>query len=56
MATTLIPTLTLKDSTTFSDEINFSVTDSLSVTAPSSSLTTVSVASTACAHHRASRA
>ena len=30
----LIPTLTLKDSTTFSDEVNFSVTDSLTVTAP----------------------
>ena len=37
----LIPTLTIKDSTTFSDEINFSVTDSLTVKAPSSSLTTI---------------
>jgi hypothetical protein len=37
----LIPTLTISDSTTFSDVINFSVTDSLTVTAPSSSLTTV---------------
>ena len=40
----LVPTLTIKDTTTFSDEVNFSVTDSLSVTTPSSSLTTVSVA------------
>ena len=45
----LIPTLTIKDATSFSDEINFSITDSLSVTAPSSSLTTVSVASGATA-------
>ena len=37
----LIPTLTLTDSTSFSDEISFSVTDSLAVKAPSSSLTTV---------------
>ena len=37
----LIPTLTIKDTTTFSDEINFSVTDSLTVKAPSSSLTTI---------------
>mgnify|MGYP003141644306 CR=1 FL=1 len=49
MATTLTPTLTINDSTTFSDTINFTVTDSLSVTTPSSSLTTVSVASTATA-------
>jgi hypothetical protein len=40
----LIPTLTIKDATSFSDEINFSITDSLNVTAPSSGLTTVSVA------------
>jgi hypothetical protein len=45
----LIPTLTIQDETSFSDEINFSVTDSLSVTTPSSSLTTVSVASTSTA-------
>ena len=45
----LIPTLTIKDSTTFSDEINFSVTDSLTTTTPSQSLTTVSVADTATA-------
>ena len=37
----LIPTLTIQDSTTFSDEINFSVTDSLTVTAPSQGLTTI---------------
>jgi len=37
----LIPTLTLTDTATFSDEISFSVTDSLTVKAPSSSLTTV---------------
>ena len=37
----LVPTLTLSDSTTFSDKINFSVTDSLTVTAPSQSLSTI---------------
>ena len=37
----LIPTLTIKDSTTFSDEISFSVTDSLTVKAPSRSLSTI---------------
>ena len=37
----LVPTLTIKDTTTFSDVINFSVTDSLTVKAPSSSLTTI---------------
>ena len=40
----LIPTLTIKDTTTFSDEINFSVTDSLTTGAPSQSLTKVAVA------------
>jgi len=35
----LIPTLTINDSTTFSDTINFSVTDSLSVEAPAQGLT-----------------
>ena len=35
----LVPTLTIQDSTTFSDEINFSVTDSLTTTAPAQSLT-----------------
>ena len=39
----LIPTLTIKDTTTFSDEINFSVTDSLSVTAPAQGLTKVTI-------------
>jgi hypothetical protein len=37
----LIPTLTIADSTTFSDEISFSVTDSLTVKAPSQSLSTI---------------
>ena len=37
----LVPTLTIKDTTTFSDDISFSVTDSLTVKAPSSSLTTI---------------
>ena len=37
----LIPTLTISDSTTFSDEISFSVTDSLTVKAPSQSLSTI---------------
>ena len=40
----LIPTLTIKDSTTFSDEINFSVTDSLTVAAPAQSLSTIACA------------
>ena len=34
----LVPTLTIKDTTTFSDEISFSVSDSLTVTAPARSL------------------
>ncbi len=34
----LVPTLTLSDSTTFSDVINFSVTDSLTTSAPARSL------------------
>ena len=34
----LVPTLTLTDSTTFSDVINFTLTDSLTVTAPAKSL------------------
>ena len=42
----LVPTLSIKDTTTFSDEINFSVTDSLTVTAPSSSLSTIVVDTT----------
>lgn len=36
---TLAATLTLSDSTTFSDAINFSVTDSLTTTAPAQGLT-----------------
>ena len=39
----LVPTLTLTDSTTFSDEISFSVTDSLAVTAPAQGLTKVTI-------------
>lgn len=37
----LIPTLSIKDSTTFSDEINFSVTDSLTTIAPAQSLSKI---------------
>ena len=37
----LVPTLTLNDTTSFSDTINFSVTDSLTVKAPSRSLSTI---------------
>ena len=43
----LIPTLTIKDATTFSDELNFSVSDSLSVTAPAQGLSLVNVANSA---------
>tara|TARA_R100000995_G_scaffold83136_1_gene58364 strand:+ start:1323 stop:1691 length:369 start_codon:yes stop_codon:yes gene_type:complete len=43
----LIPTLSIKDTTTFSDEIHFSATDSLSVTAPAQGLTLVNVANSA---------
>ena len=39
----LIPTLTIKDTTTFSDEINFSVTDSLTTGTPSQGLTKVTI-------------
>ena len=39
----LIPTLTLADSTTFSDEISFSVTDSLTTGTPSQGLTKVTI-------------
>ena len=42
----LIPTLTIKDTTTFSDTIDFSVTDSLTVKAPSRSLSTIIVDTT----------
>ena len=38
---TLVPTLTLTSTDATSDELSFSVTDSLTVTAPSSSLTTI---------------
>ena len=39
----LVPTLTIKDSTTFSDEISFSVTDSLTTGTPSQGLTKVTI-------------
>jgi hypothetical protein len=39
----LVPTLTIKDTTTFSDEINFSITDSLTTGTPSQSLTKVTI-------------
>ena len=42
----LVPTLTIKDTTTFSDEINFSVTDSLTTAAPSQSLSTITATNT----------
>ena len=42
----LVPTLTLNDTTTFSDKINFSVTDELTVKAPSLSLSTIIVDTT----------
>ena len=39
----LVPTLTIKDTTTFSEEINFSVTDSLTTGTPSQGLTKVTI-------------
>ena len=39
----LVPTLTIKDTTTFSDEISFSVTDSLTTGTPSQGLTKVTI-------------
>ena len=42
----LVPTLTINDTTTFSDVINFSVTDSLTVTSPSQSLSTATATTT----------
>ena len=39
----LVPTLTITDTTTFSDEISFSVTDSLSVEAPAQGLTLATI-------------
>ena len=46
----LVPTLTLTDSTTFSDVINFTLTDSLTVTAPAKSLS-LEVATATGANH-----
>ena len=45
----LVPTLTIADSTTFSDVINFTVTDSLTVTSPSQSLSLVNATATGAA-------
>ena len=42
----LIPTLTIKDTTTFSDEISFSVTDSLTVVAPARGMSLVNATAT----------
>ena len=42
----LVPTLTINDTTTFSDIISFSVTDELSVTSPSQSLSTATATTT----------
>ena len=39
----LVPTLSIKDTTTFSDEINFSVTDSLTTGTPSQGLTKATI-------------
>ena len=39
----LIPTLSITDTTTFSDDISFSVTDSLTVTAPAHGLTLATI-------------
>lgn len=46
---TLKPTLTINDTTTFSDPVNFSVNDELTTTAPAQSLSLVSVANSATA-------
>ena len=43
---TITPTLSLTDSTTFSDEVSFSVTDSLTTTSPAQSLSLVTVTTT----------
>ena len=40
----LVPTLTITDTTTFSDDISFSVTDSLVVGTPAQSLSTIACA------------
>ena len=42
----LVPTLTLNDTTTFSDIINFSVTDSLTTAAPAQALSLETVTTT----------
>ena len=42
----LVPTLTLNDTTTFSDTINFSVTDSLTTAAPAQALSLETVTTT----------
>tara|TARA_R110002096_G_scaffold318499_1_gene512842 strand:+ start:174 stop:563 length:390 start_codon:yes stop_codon:yes gene_type:complete len=42
----LVPTLTLNDTTTFSDVINFSVTDSLTTAAPAQALSLETVTTT----------
>ena len=39
----LIPTLTINDATTFSDTVNFSVTDSLAVESPAQGLTLATI-------------
>ena len=39
----LVPTLTITDTTTFSDVINFSVTDSLAVESPAQGLTLATI-------------
>tara|TARA_Y100001973_G_C5196770_1_gene334808 strand:- start:2213 stop:2572 length:360 start_codon:yes stop_codon:yes gene_type:complete len=39
----LVPTLIIKDTTTFTDEINFSVTDSLTTGTPSQGLTKATI-------------
>ena len=45
----LLPTLSIKDSTTFSDEISFSVTDSLTTAAPAQALSLVNATATGAA-------
>jgi len=42
----LIPTLTIKDTTTFSDTIDFSVTDTLTVASPAQAVSLVTVTTT----------
>jgi hypothetical protein len=45
----LVPTLTLTDTTSFSDEVSFSVTDSLTVIAPARNLSLVNATATGAA-------